>query len=201
MFADGQKHIFSYLIAPRIPPGRDQDWRYRKRKRKLKNKIEISFGVENQLVILWSENFAEKMLSASKNRELLIFQYARCRSVGSIPTNKQDLVITNDHESFLTKNVHKTKNKSGIVVGVENQFFVFRSDNFAEKKFSASKNRKLVIFPDVRCRRVALIGAKIERQTDVRSATSPPSRAQKSKRTELDPPPRRRPQDYRKEPS
>ena len=37
------------------------------------------------------KNLAEKMLSASKNRELLILQYARCRSASSIPTNKQDV--------------------------------------------------------------------------------------------------------------
>ena len=38
----------------------------------------------------------------------------------------------------------------------------FRSENFAEKKFSASKNRNLQIFRNARCRSFAPIGAKFE---------------------------------------
>ena len=38
----------------------------------------------------------------------------------------------------------------------------FRSENFVEKNFSASKNRKLQIFRNARCRSFALIGAKFE---------------------------------------
>ena len=38
----------------------------------------------------------------------------------------------------------------------------FRSENFAEKFFSASKNRKLQTFQSARCRSFARIGAKFE---------------------------------------
>ena len=38
----------------------------------------------------------------------------------------------------------------------------FRSQNVGEKNFSASKNRKLQIFRNARCRSFALIGAKFE---------------------------------------
>ena len=39
----------------------------------------------------------------------------------------------------------------------------FRSENFAEKIVLASKNRKLQIFRNARCRSFAPIGAKFER--------------------------------------
>ena len=39
---------------------------------------------------------------------------------------------------------------------------IFRSENFAENNFSASKNRKLQIFRNARCRSFAPIGAKFE---------------------------------------
>ena len=43
-----------------------------------------------------------------------------------------------------------------------NENLTFRSENFAEKNFVASKNRKLQIFRNARCRSFAKIGAKFE---------------------------------------